>query len=429
MDVPKIYHSYLQKHCQSQLQDIGKNSGATIRFPEPNSPLEAVAITAAPTRIKDVAKALLNLVPMVFTFIGDDPKLVTVVESSDFQYAITDHLMVVYRITLTTKVTSDNTAKPSPQSVAFQFQYFRPYFEKLREAINEVCRYVNSKGVTLEPVTPPVPIDPETKPFDQEKSNAYGQSSVTQPYHSPAQIAAAAQGTLHSLFHFGTQQGTNFHHSNFVPHGHPNGFQGSPQHFGRGFSQLPPGTFAGNRPIPNGNRFGSLHNAGPYQGGYPAYQPQLAAGRGGQGANTMNHFGHYNQPFVQSGGINANLNGTNGYQRRFMHSPSTPTGDAHQSPNSGTATYQQVPRGGGTVKPSSLDTLGSIELPDVSGNGNANGGTFRPHTEGQTPGSNGGPYSPSSQSYFPSQPNSLHNNGFPPSQGYPGGPPGSRYQG
>ena len=418
-----MYHVYLQKQCQSQLQDIGKNSGATIRFPEPNTPLEAVAITAAPTRIKDVAKALLNLVPMSFNLVGEDPKLATIVDSSDFQYAITDHLKVVYRIELTTKENTDIMAKPArPWSITFHFQYYRPNYEKLKEAINELCRYVSSKGATLEPVTPPEPTDPETKPFDQEKSNSYGQGSVTQPYHSPAQIAAAAQGNLHPSFHLGNQHGANFHHYTLGPHGHLNGLHGHGQshhHFGRGFQQMPPASFPGNRGVMNGNRHG-LHHGGLYQPGFPSYQPPLPGGRGGTAANTLNHFGHYNPQFVQPGGVNPSMNGTNGYQRRLMHSPPTTSTDPHQSANAGAMNYQQIPRTGGMLLQSPLDSLSSIELPDVSGNGNGNGGSFRSHPESHTPGANGIPYSPPAQSYFPPQPQS---------QGYPGGHGGSRYQG
>jgi len=426
IDIPKVYHALLQKQCQSQLQDIGKNSGATIRFPEPNTPLEAVAITAAPTRIKDVAKALLNLVPLTFTMVGDDPSLASIVESSDFHYAITDHLKVVYRIELTIKEHVDNTAKsPKPWSITFQFQYLRPHFEKLKEAINDVCRYVSSKGATLEPATPPEPVDPETKPFDQERSNSYGQSSVTQPYHSPAQIAAAAQGNLHPSFHISNQHGVNFHHHNFSQHGYLNGFHGHAQphqHFGRGHQQIPGGSFGGNRATTNGTRQGhNVHHAGFYQGGYMSYQP----GRG-QGAN---HFGHYNAPqYIQSSGVNANMKGTNGYQRRFMTAVASPAAETHQSPSLGTMNYQQTPRVGGIVGQSPLETLSSLELPDVSGTANPNSTGFRPHQEPHTPGTNGSPYSPSAQSYFPPQSTNVHHNGFPPAQGYPSGPTGSRYQ-
>ena len=144
-----MYHALLQKQCQTQLQDIGKNSGATIRFPEPTTPLEAVAITAAPTRIRDVAKALLNLVPLTFTLVGDDPKLANIVESSDFHYAITDHLKVVYRVDVTTKEGVDN----QPWSIAFHcFEYIIIYLaclhapqhnSSLRVAMQQ---HVNSYG-------------------------------------------------------------------------------------------------------------------------------------------------------------------------------------------------------------------------------------------------------------------------------------------
>src|SRR5437762_797549 len=101
----------------------------------------------------------------------------------------------------------------------------------------------------------------------------------------------------------------------------------------------------------------------------------------------INHTNHYNsQPFVQN-------NSTNGYQRRYMHNPPTPTAET-PSPGGYPA---PIARTGGMVVQSPLDTLGSLELPEVPGNG------YRPHQEGHTPTPNGAYNSPSGQSYFPAQ--------------------------
>lgn len=398
-----------------------------------------MAITAAPTRIRDVAKALLNLVPMTFSIVGNDPKLAIIVESSDFHYAITDHIKVVYRIDLTINRNVEDVNHSSlPPSVTFQFQYMRPNFEKLREAVIELCRYVTSKGASLEVVSPPEPGDPETKPFDQEKSNSYGQGSVTQPYHSPAQIAAAAQGSFHPSFHMNVQYNSNFHqggpnnmyhpNSNIAQHGHLNGLHGHThlqQHFGRGYQQISPTAFNGPRPPMSGNRHGhspSPHHGNLYQNGYPSFTPHVAGRNGGGG----NHFGYYNTHYIQGGGGSSNINASNGYQRRFIHN--SPNTSDPQSPGSASMNFQQIPRTGGMAPPSSLDTLSSIELPDVSGSGNGSGGGYRSHQEVHTPTSNGGTYSPSTQSYFPPQPNNIHQKEYPHNQGYRGGHSGSRYQ-
>ena len=372
---------------------------------------------------------------MTFNIVGDDPKLSGIVESSDFHYAIMDQFKVVYRIELIIKENLDNVSPSHPRSTAFQFQYMRPTFEKLKEAIKELCRYINIRGASLEPQFPPEPAEPELKPFDQEKSNSYGQSSVTQPYHSPAQIAAAAQGNLHPSFHMGNQ-----HNMNFVPnsgfhanpnigqHGHLNGFSihgHQQQHFGRGFQQSTGATFSGNRGTMNGNRYGhSPHHGGPFQQpAYPPFQPH-PAGRGGNG-NHMNHFGHFNAQYAQG---NSNVNGANGYGRRIMPTPPTPTGEKTiPPPGAGSMNYQPIPRTGGMVVPSPLDSLPALELPDVGSSGNGNGALYRSHQEGHTPPPNSGPYSPPVPSYFPPQPNNLHHNAY--QHGYPGGHNGPRYQG
>ena len=348
---------------------------------------------------------------MTFILVGEDPKLATIVESSDFHYLITDQFKVIYRIELTIKENVDS----QPWSITFHFQYMRPNFEKLKEAIAELCHYVNQKGATLEAHFPPNLTDPETKPFDQEKSNSYGQGSVTQPYHSPAQIAAAAQGNLHPSFHVGNQHNLNYHqptpngiyHQPSNQHSHLNGFHGHPQqqpnqHFGRGYPPMGLSNYGGNRGSMNNSRHGGHHH-GLYQPpGYQTYN---------RGAN--HHMNHYNsQPFGPN-------NGTNGYQRRYMHNPPTPTGET-TSPG---GYPPQISRTGGmVVGQSPLDTLSSIELPDISGNG------YRTHQEGHTPTPpNGAYHSPSAQSYFPPQPNNVHHNGFS-HQGYPSGHVGGRYQ-
>lgn len=373
---------------------------------------------------------------MTFNLVGDDPRLAGIVESSDFHYAITDQFKVVYRIELTIKENVDNASQSQSRSTVFQFQYMRPTFDKLKEAIQELCRYIKTRGASLEPQFPPEPVEPATKPFDQEKSNSYGQSSVTQPYHSPAQIAAAAQGNLHPSFHAGNQHNINYHqggqnggfhpNSNVGQHSHLNGFPAhghQQQHFGRGYPQVPGANFGGNRGAMNGNRHAhGPHHGGPFQQpAYPPYQ-QHSGARGGNG-NHMNHFGHFNAPYAQG---NANVNGANGYGRRFMHTPPTPTGEQSlPPPGPSPMNYQQIPRTGGMVVQSPLDTLGSMELPEVGGGGNGNGTLYRSHQEGHTPSPNGGPYSPPVPSYFSAQPSNQHNTY---QQGYPGGHNGPRYQ-
>lgn len=373
---------------------------------------------------------------MTFNLVGDDPRLAGIVESSDFHYAITDQFKVVYRIELTIKENVDNNSQSQSRSTVFQFQYMRPTFEKLKEAIRELCRYINTRGASLEPHFPTEPAEPETKPFDQEKSNSYGQSSVTQPYHSPAQIAAAAQGNLHPSFHSGNQHNLNYHqggpnsgfhpNSNVSQHGHLNGFPPhghQQQHFGRGYPSVSGANFGGNRGAMNGNR----HAHAPHHGGQfqqPTYAPfqQHPGGRGGNG-NHMNHYGHFNAPYVQG---NASVNGANGYGRRFMHTPPAPAEQSLPPPGPSPMNYQQIPRAGGMVPQSPLDTLGSMELPDVGGAGNGNGALYRSHQEGHTPPPNGGPYSPPIPSYFSPQPNNLQHNTY--QQGYPSGHSGPRYQ-
>ena len=353
---------------------------------------------------------------MTFILNGEDPKLATIVETSDFQYAVTTQFKVLYHIDLTIKENVDNTL----WSITFQFQYMRSNYENLEKAIHGLCRYVNSKGAALDPIIPPAPAEPETKPWEQEKSSSYGQGSVTQPYHSPAQIAAAAQGTLHPSFHVGNQHNVNYHqggpngiyHQNpNVQHNHPNGYQGHPQqhqNYGRGYGGMPNPNFGGNRGATNGNRHGGQHHPGLYQPGYPsAYQT------GGRGGN--HHMGGDPRPYNAQQYIN-NTGAQNGYQQRRFHNPPTPTtGDSSSVGNGG-----YMPRT--AVGQSPLDTLSSIELPD---SGNVNGNGYRPHQDGRTLTPNGSPYSPTGQSYFPPQPSNVHHNGYPHNQGYPGG----RYSG
>jgi len=428
VDVPKQYHVFLQKQCQTQVQDIGKNSGATIRFPEANTPLEAVAITAAPTRIKDVAKALLNLVPMTFTIVSEDPKLVSLTESSDYHYSVSDQLKIVYHIELATEHNTDDTVNPPKKSVVFKFQYIRPNLDKLKEAIGHLCSYVNTKGVTLERVNPPEPREPETKPFDQEKSNFYGQNSVTQPYHTPAQIAAAAQGTLplYQLNNHGFHQNGGFQHHNS---GAMNGYHGHPgQSYGRGgYQSVPSSSFGLNRSM-NMGRAGhhNLHSPSPgYQNGIPPFQ---IPGRG----NLPNH-GHFNPSYGPAmGSANGPMNGNNGYPRgRYVNTPPTPSSDSHLS-GSGNLNYQSHPRSGaiatGMVVQSPLDTLPSLELPEVGNPANVNSGDFRVSQDGHTPISSAA-FSPPNQSYFPPQQSQPPPNNFPPGPGYAAGSTGPRYQG
>jgi len=387
--------------------------------------LEAVAITAAPTRIKDVAKALLNLVPMTFTLVGTDPKLASLIESSDYHYSITDQLKIMYHTELKSEVNVDNSVQPPKTTVSFHFQYLRPNIDKLKEAVGELCRYVTSKGANLERVDPPELEEPETKPFDQDKSNFYGQNSVTQPYHTPAQIAAAAQGTLpmYQLGNHNYHQNGGYHHHNNM--GSMNGYHNySAQSFGRGgYPAMQSGSFGMNRAV-NAVRGGhhNVHSPPPsYQNGFQQFQPQ---GRGSH----ANH-GHFNPQYGPVGGVNGHMNGSNGYHRgRYVHTPPTPSGDV-QLGGANNLNYQSHSRAGGIasgmVVQSPLDTLPSLELPDMTNQ--PNGNDYRTSQEGHTP--LGGPFSPPTQSYFPSQPGQPHHNGFPHGQGYPGGSNPSRYQG
>lgn len=373
---------------------------------------------------------------MTFSLVGDDPKLSAIVESSDFDYAIKDQIKVVYHIELTIKENVSNAAK-TPRSFTFQFQYYRTNYEMLKKAIGELCRYVATKGATLEPAMPGEPSEPETKPFDQEKSNSYGQNSVTQPYHSPAQIAAAAQGNLLPSYHMSNQHNIGYHQGtsngiyhpnhNLSHHGHQNGFQGhghNQPHYGRGFQSMQSGNFGPNRGTMNGNRVGhNAHHAPLYQG-YSSFQAHPS--NRGNGVNHPNSIPHYNNQYAPPGGMNVPLNSSNGYSRRFMHNPSTPTGDVLQSPGSGPTSYQ-IPRTGPMTSQSPLDNLNSLELPDIPAPTSGSNGGYRPLQEGHTPVGNGGHFSPPAQSYFPPQPSNAHN-GFASGQGYTGGPPGTRYQ-
>jgi hypothetical protein len=373
---------------------------------------------------------------LTFNIVGDDPKLSSIIESSDFDYAIKDQIKVVYHIELTIKENVDNAAKPTrPRSCTFQFQYYRTNYDMLRKAIGELCRYVATKGASLEAAMPTEPAEPETKPFDQEKSNSYGQNSVTQPYHSPAQIAAAAQGNLLPSYHLGNQHNMNYHqgssngmyHQNHNQHSHQNGFHGhghNQPHYGRGFQPMQSGNFGPNRGAMNGNRHGhNTHHAPVYQG-YSSFQSHPA--NRGNGGNHANPLPHYNNQYAPPGGMSVPLNGSNGYPRRFVHNPSTPTGDSLQSPGSGPTGYQ-IPRTGPMATHSPLDNLSSLELPEISAPPTGSNGGYRTHQETHTPVGNGGPFNPPVQSYFPPQPNHVHN-GFAPGQGYNGGPPQSRYQ-
>lgn len=361
--------------------------------------------------------------------VGDDPRLASLVESSDFHYAVTDQLKLSYSTTLTTELNVDNSIKPPKTTVTFHLEYLRPDFAKLKEAIGELCRYFAEKGAVLNPVLPPEPEEPQTKPFDQEKSNFYGQNSVTQPYHTPAQIAAAAQGTL-PMYQMGNQLNHNFHQNGGHHHhnvGGVNGYHGYPgQPYGRGgYPPMPSGSFGLNRAMNAGR--GGHHNVHPpppgYQNNFPSFQ---APGRG----NPTNH-GPFNSGYGQvGGGMNGHL-GANGYHRRYVHTPPTPSGEPHLSPGGTNLPFQPHPRPGGVVGgmviQSPLDTLSSLELPDIPNPPN-NSGNFRSAQDGHTPVSNVAPFSPQTQSYFPPQPTHSHHNGFGPGQGYPG-PPGSGFPG
>src|SRR6202035_737398 len=211
------------------------------------------------------------------------------------------------------------------------FQYLRPNYKKLHDAISELGTYVHSKGASIEIVAPPQPLDPETRPFDQDKSSSYGQGSVTQPYHSPAQIAAAAQGNLHPSYHMGNQHNAGFHqgasngfhqgasngvyHQNHGGAQHQNGYHGHSQpqqHYGRGYQQMAPG-FVPNRGGMNGHRHGhnnhNNHHNSQFGIGYTTFQPH-PANRGGN-MNHSNHHGHYNGQYNQGGGMNNSMNGSN----------------------------------------------------------------------------------------------------------------------
>jgi hypothetical protein len=364
--------------------------------------------------------------------------LASIVESSDFDYAIKDHIKVVYHIELSIKENVDSPAQiPNLRSFIFQFQYYRSSYDMLRKAISELCRYVIGKGASLEFDIPPEPAEPETKPFDQEKSSCYGQNSVTQPYHSPAQIAAAAQGNLvpsypsnqHNVnFHQGTLNGMYHQNShNGGQHSHQNGFHGhghGQSHYGRGFQPMQANNFAPNRGAMNGHRnTQNTHHAPHYQSGYPSFQAHQS-NRGSAISHGSSHTLYTNQ-YASPGGMSVPMNGSNGYQRRFVHNPPTPTGEALQSPGLGPTNYQ-IPRNGQMPAPSPLDNLNSLDLPEIGPPPGTSGG-YRSHQDGHTPMGNGGPFSPPPQSYFPAQGNHAHN-GYMPGQGYAGGPLGSRYQ-
>ena len=345
---------------------------------------------------------------------------------------------MVYHIELTVKDVVDNAAKATrPQACTFQFQYYRTNYDMLKKAINELCRYVASKGASLEPSFPPEPAEPETKPFDQEKSNSYGQNSVTQPYHSPAQIAAAAQGNLSPSYHLGNQHSINYHQgaSNGIYHQnhninqnlHQNGFNvhgHSQPHYGRGFHPAQSGSFGPNRNTMNGNRHGHNIPHTPNYQGYPSFQSHPS--NRGNGMNQGNALPHYNNQYAPPGGMSVPLNSSNGYQRRFIHNPSTPTSDALQSPGSIPTSYQ-ISRTGPMATHSPLDNLSSLELPEFPGPASGSSGGYRPHQEGHSPMSNGGPFHPPAQSYFPTQSSQVYN-GFTTGHGYAGGPPQPRYQ-
>jgi hypothetical protein len=376
-----------------------------------------------------------NLVPITYTLIGEDPKLASLVESSDFHYSITDQLKVVYRVELTVK----ESVVDNVRTIHFQFQYLRPNYEKLKEAVNEMCRYITAKGATLDPVMPLAPPEPETKPFDQEMSDLYGHGSVTQPYHSPAQVALAAQGSLppfHANQHYHQQNG--MYHSPQQMAGHVNGYQHQQHYVGRGgfLNQVAPSP-----PVGYGNRGGMMNGVGhrhlQHHGGGMFQQPggyqQFQGSRGGGGSQMSRMSERFPPQYGQPIGNGMN----NGYgqrgpqaQQRFIHGPPTPTADNVP------AGFPPMPRpqGGGMVSQSALDTLGSLELPDVPG-AVGSGAPFRlSHAEGHSA-PNGVPYnSPPAQSYFPPQQggggsgsssSSHHNNAFyPPPQGGRFPPPG-----
>jgi hypothetical protein len=380
---------------------------------------------------------LLNLVPMTFTLPGDDPKLVTIVASPDFNYQVIDHNKVLHQIDMT--VVKDRAGTTvNPHRTQFQFQYLRTHFDQLKKAVEVLCRYVAERGANLQAAIPPEPQEPETKPFDQEKSNFYGQGSVTQPYHTPAQIAAAAQGTLHASFH---QHSMNFHPNgssamyhqgqHINQHGQ-NGFHGhhqQQQNFGRGYPQGLSNNFAPNRGHMNGNRHGNGHHGshfqqGPQQGYPPPFLPQ--GGSRGGGPSHINPHAQFNPPFAQGGGMNPPMNGGNGFQRRgYVHTPPTPS-EKQSAPSP--INYQQIPRNVGMIGQSPLDTMNTIDVSELSGPANGNSGNYRHAQEGHTSHSNGAPFNSNtpSQSYFSPQ---QQHNGYPHKQGYNGGGhAGSRFQ-
>jgi hypothetical protein len=365
---------------------------------------------------------------MTFTIIGDDPKLATILDSSDYHYSITDKLKVLQQITLATKETIDNSVKPSKSLVSFQFQYLRPNTDKLRDAIGELCQYIASKGATLERIDPPEPAEPETRPFDQEKSNFYGQNSVTQPYHTPAQIAAAAQGTLpvYQLNNHGFHQNGGFHHHNI---GSMNGYHNyAGQSYGRGgYSHLSSGSFGHNRAM-NAGRGGHHNPHSPPPGYQNGFSPFQAPGRGG----VSNH-GHFNPSYGSVGGAgNGHINSNNGFPRaRFAPTPPTPSAEPHV-PGTTNMSYPPHPRSGGIatgmVVQSPLDTLSSLDLPEINNSSaNGNGADFRAAQDAHTPLSNPGPFSPPPQSYFPPQQGPSHHNNY--SHGYSAGSNAPRFQG
>jgi hypothetical protein len=345
-----------------------KNYSATIRFPDASSHLEAVVITAAPNRTRDVAKALLNLVPMSFSIVGKDPELKRIVESSDYNYNLVDRIKVTHKMELKSIQNQADTSvnPPSPPSVTFEFNYTQGQFFTLKSAVDELCAFLHANGVTLQVEMPPSPQEPVLQKFDKENSGFYAQTTVNQPYHTAAQVAAAAQGN------YGMYAGNN-HHQNIhnSQHGYVNGHHGANhgQHYGRNFQHGHAGNYGARGGGPNGRyTHPGHHPAYQQQGGYQSYHGNRPAG----------------YPFQPQHGANgsSNTNGGVSYNsRRHTQFPPTNSMDPVQS------AYSPIPQ---TGMPNAvpLDTFasGAMPLPDVPSrvNGNISSG-YRPNAETHTP--------------------------------------------
>jgi hypothetical protein len=398
----------LQAQFHNQLQDVSRSQSATIRFPDASSSLEEVAITAAPGRIKNVAKALLDLVPLTFELVGEDPRLAQLTDTSDFHYAVTDQLKLKYLTELKVTQNFDNSEKP-PRLVSstFRFQYFPPNLDRLKEAIPELCQYISLKGAVLEQVDPPDVPEPTTKPYNQTNNNQYDHGIVAQPYHTQAQINAAAQGYQINSRNHNRQSHNNYRAPQYHPNQVPSLANGHPGYgYGRGGLPLH-GALGHNRGGMNGLPY-HPNMQYPTQYNQSAYPPTQSTGPVPSAV-----FPPYHRPMDR---INGNLLPQSGYFRRYDSTGTPPVPDSHVPSTIGNSIpfhpqARSSPASNGIVSPplSALDTLGAIELPEINTPSNNNGG-FRPGQDINSAFQHTG-------SYVQGQPSTPNANGFPSSYG------------